>query len=62
LSVISTLATSGAESERGWADIEWGWLLMTAYGDLDGGRRHCLRGLSHAGELTESAEICLIET
>jgi hypothetical protein len=62
LSVITALATSGPESERGWADIEWGWLDMMAYGDLDGGRKHCLQGLSHAGALTESAEICLIET
>jgi tetratricopeptide (TPR) repeat protein len=62
LSVITDLATSGPESERGWADIEWGWLDITAYGDLDGGRKHCLQGLSYAGSLTESAEICLIET
>lgn len=62
LSVITELATHGSRSERGWADIEWGWLDMIAYGDLEGGRQHCLQGLSYAGELTESAEICLIET
>jgi tetratricopeptide (TPR) repeat protein len=62
LTVITDLAINGPRSERGWAEINWGWLDMTAYGDLDGGRKHCLRGLSYAGALTESAEICLIET
>jgi tetratricopeptide (TPR) repeat protein len=62
VSVITDLATSGPQSERGWADIEWGWVDITAYGDLDGARKHCLQGLSYAGASTAAAEICLIET
>ena len=61
LAVITDLATSGPPGERGWADIEWGWLDVIAYGDLDGARKHCLHGLSYGGALVNSAEICLVE-
>jgi tetratricopeptide (TPR) repeat protein len=61
VSVITDLATKGPQSERAWADIEWGWLDITAYGNLDEARKHCLQGLSHAGASTSAAEICLIQ-
>jgi len=59
-SVIEDLATNGAQSERGWADIEWGMLDWAANGDLENARNHCLQGLAHSGELSVPAEICLI--
>ena len=58
--VIADLATDGPESERGWAYIEWGMLDLNANGDLESARKHCLRGLAYSGELTDSAEICLV--
>lgn len=61
LAVITDLATNGPTGERGWADIEWGWLDALAYGDLGGTRKHCLQGLYHGGALINSAEICLVE-
>ncbi len=59
-SVIAELATSGAESERGWADIEWGMLDWSANGDLESARKHCSQGLEHSGALIVPAEICLV--
>jgi tetratricopeptide (TPR) repeat protein len=59
-SVIADLATNGAQSERGWADIEWGMLDWTANGDLESARKHCSQGLSHSGALIVPAEICLV--
>lgn len=59
-SVITDLATSGPQSERGWAYIEWGMLDLNASGDLESARKHCLQGLTYSGALTVSAEICLV--
>jgi tetratricopeptide (TPR) repeat protein len=59
-SVITELATNGAQSERGWADIEWGMLDWSAKGDLESARKHCLQGLAHSGALVVPAEICLV--
>jgi tetratricopeptide (TPR) repeat protein len=59
-SVITDLATNGAQSERGWADIEWGMLDWSANGDLESARKHCLQGLAHSGALVVPAEICLV--
>ena len=59
-SVIADLASNGAESERGWADIEWGMLDWSAKGDLESARKHCSQGLAHSGALIVPAEICLV--
>jgi tetratricopeptide (TPR) repeat protein len=58
--VITDLATNGAATERGWADIEWGILDWYVRGDLDSARKHCAKGLAYSGALIESAEICLV--
>ena len=59
-SVIADLASNGTQSERGWADIEWGMLDWSAKGDLESARKHCSQGLAHSGALIVPAEICLV--
>jgi tetratricopeptide (TPR) repeat protein len=59
-SVITDLATTGAGTERGWANIEWGMLDWNVSGDIDSARKHCSKGLAYSGALIVSGEICLV--